>query len=1194
MSHSVCWPTKIDFYPIGNTSPTNLLQHIPPENDACILLLGCGDPRNILYTLYESGGNPASAERRLDFTCCDIEPGILARNILLFTLIAEGEHTKQPQVLWNIFYHLRLDSTSLSVLHEHAAKLAGSSVNLDTWHASTYADFIDITTTSTLAELHRYWTFYAETKVFLPSRREKFRKQFFSGMKKASQANFYISDAMISRSAGPCTAKAMQSSTEASRTFWTTGTTFTSQQDLDAAAKVNPTFAYSLEGERYAVHPSIHPLAAFHLLPVFSVSVENSPPTLGQIYASARAQFSAWCDTFCKCLRTPTRTLRLRFISVEALAFCEALQLKAACADPFIFPRIRPWRVTTLALDGRSYTAGSHPLTFDVIDTSTLSDTLGVVNVLVATRPLLKPSPSATLYTESLLMSGEDPLKAFPDSLCGDTTTMSLFFDLSPTSCLSGYNTQSNTHELIAFSIGTDQHYQERVTWKIPSFLNRATSHAPVPAFDMAQLATLLLEVYHKMFAHEDVAGSLRNAMALSIKTLQALEHVRYCRRSFTAFMRGLMQRVSVSAGRIELCDLFEVMVAADTTLLLGPSRHEDLLLQLHLAGLWSAESLLPGNTLRLANKYRGPFRDWSDVPPVVCVVFVVPRARLLPLDDAGAPVNPPLAAEFGTDRMTNYFCSFEPAFGTLAIEGAGEHARVVITEDPRGRDGGGDVVISVCVPAWLLVAPEMATMARLVLISTPSVTKLNSKYGARMIVHEVSLADSSLVHVLRERPIVPGGTPAAIPYPPRVEPPSAALVVNISTEGNRVDKMTRRMEIQEPTVKRDLASKDTSVVIRQAGASGIELSIGVASRTPLSFPFVVDATQAKLRVARKSSWIEVVASPCSPIRDDLPVEARFPLTVHAHSQSLWAIHRVTMDQLPILQTDNVSAEQIDWLKLHAVLAISDREGGARANGNSDIMGKLKGTIFTILEWAAGLSTQKIAVFELNNTPVGIDTLIFVQNLRLDLSAHAVVADAYVLTLSPALFAKIRHLLPRLSGCSEIDITPEEQAAWKYLLPSLAERCRTWIHAPSCEYRATGARIPLSTEFAQSPLCSCGQGKVSESFLANPTWAPFAPYVTRIALSPLFAVSYLESVGEKLEDLTTWARTVRREAQQQEQRSAGAAATAQEHAIRCGACGSPIAVERPMACSRCKKVAYCGRGCQSKDWKAHKQSCKAA
>jgi len=52
MSHPVLWPKKTFFYPIGNTSPVCLTQALAPEESANVLLLGCGDPRSILYTIY--------------------------------------------------------------------------------------------------------------------------------------------------------------------------------------------------------------------------------------------------------------------------------------------------------------------------------------------------------------------------------------------------------------------------------------------------------------------------------------------------------------------------------------------------------------------------------------------------------------------------------------------------------------------------------------------------------------------------------------------------------------------------------------------------------------------------------------------------------------------------------------------------------------------------------------------------------------------------------------------------------------------------------------------------------------------------------------------------------------------------------------------------------------------------------------
>ena len=40
------------FYPVGNTSAVHLTRNLPLEESASILLLGCGDVRNILFTVY--------------------------------------------------------------------------------------------------------------------------------------------------------------------------------------------------------------------------------------------------------------------------------------------------------------------------------------------------------------------------------------------------------------------------------------------------------------------------------------------------------------------------------------------------------------------------------------------------------------------------------------------------------------------------------------------------------------------------------------------------------------------------------------------------------------------------------------------------------------------------------------------------------------------------------------------------------------------------------------------------------------------------------------------------------------------------------------------------------------------------------------------------------------------------------------
>ena len=61
------------FYPVGNTPAVVLTQGLPNEESARILLLGCGDARNVLATAYYDN------HHTLDITSCDIEPAIIGK-----------------------------------------------------------------------------------------------------------------------------------------------------------------------------------------------------------------------------------------------------------------------------------------------------------------------------------------------------------------------------------------------------------------------------------------------------------------------------------------------------------------------------------------------------------------------------------------------------------------------------------------------------------------------------------------------------------------------------------------------------------------------------------------------------------------------------------------------------------------------------------------------------------------------------------------------------------------------------------------------------------------------------------------------------------------------------------------------------------------------------------------------------------
>ena len=117
----------------------------------------------------------------------------------------------------------------------------------------------------------------------------------------------------------------------------------------------------------------------------------------------------------------------------------------------------------------------------------------------------------------------------------------------------------------------------------------------------------------------------------------------------------------------------------------------------------------------------------------------------------------------------------------------------------------------------------------------------------------------------------------------------------------------------------------------------------------------------------------------------------------------------------------------------------------------------------------------------------------------------------------PLTQARVTRMLPAVQNLVGgkplcITVSEEESILWKQLLPALAERYRyTWTHSDACEYRVQG-RIPLSTAHNENPLCSCGEGRAIEAFPTRSECMPLARYVTRIAISPISAVPYVESM----------------------------------------------------------------------------------
>jgi len=125
------------YHPYGNTPPEDLLQSITTDtSQPDILLLGCGDLRSCLYTLWNNFDRRHSQNfKGVHFVLNDISAGVLARNIIFLYMCTQMPASYDDQVkwvasFWAIWYCHEL-------LPQHKEVLMDALSNLLRWSTST-------------------------------------------------------------------------------------------------------------------------------------------------------------------------------------------------------------------------------------------------------------------------------------------------------------------------------------------------------------------------------------------------------------------------------------------------------------------------------------------------------------------------------------------------------------------------------------------------------------------------------------------------------------------------------------------------------------------------------------------------------------------------------------------------------------------------------------------------------------------------------------------------------------------------------------------------------------------------------------------------------------------------------------------------------------------------------------------------
>ncbi|PPQ92791.1 hypothetical protein CVT25_003902 [Psilocybe cyanescens] len=1189
MAHPVHWPKKFFFYPIGNTSPVCLTQELSPEQDANILLVGCGDCRSILYTVHH---DLAPRYRNLDITCCDWEPAVLARNILLLTMSADGI---APATAWAIFYHFFLDQSAYNILLAQCRTLVQVSIDMKSWKISKYGHYLRFCTDQSLAEVRRNWILYLETENLTETGRKSMQNSVMASI--LSVRNKKVRGVMKSpRAAGPLFLSLLDECGKLYETYWSTGVV-----DPDGSQVLpyaNPTFIYSLSGSQFNVHGGTHPLMSFHLAPALASakhSKTSSISTIKRLVFCAKDQFDSWYMSFrTRVAVGSSANLVIRFFVGESLAFCRALQrckeMKSMETGIYAYP----WGGTQIHFDAEDYThsaSRSAPLSFNVIDTSNLTDHIGLINILLVTVPLLQRKPWTVLLTNTLVQPVYGEASALTDLTCGDVPTIALLLGIAPSAYLSHFTTHSNKHEVLMSMLAQGPNFEQLISWKFPHFVF-ANPNTAVPQLDQQpvtlvcdakKLAQFLISIYLKMFEDENFLLLLNDH---SLESVNKRINVHYLRESLAALFEFVRKRAAVDWAQLR--SIFLNSLIGDRVLLMGSNNYQDLLCQLSLRNVLGEAHDCPLTRLATLHKPHGCFKGWATVPPVVCVVLKVPRLRLKVLEDMqadeiGVPI---LQCESQGVNFHNIHPSIRPIFGDITVSRANSEPQVVINEDLRGWKGDSPLIVTFYISSWTLVLdPPESLRIGFHIRSTPStVHKIMPKLGSTFTIYSTNLTDTEHIQIVRHRPDNPEEYPSLRTSSGQATlldvNPGQNVVAHFDGSGCKVGMLTIRDNVTDTEAAKSLA-KGANVSVVPVADSTVLVSFK-EYRKHFVFPFPIFIRQIKTKIARKSSYIEIDAYVRPNYNDFLdPSLNSFSIARHDSQINLINMHYLDLGNIPSL--DLLSNQQkFQWLYTHLATSLSNPENQTRTKstqGSHGALREVQSTITSIFEhFASNKSKERNPYCLFNpNDEVGMYAFIYVNDMKLDLSSQTIVLDACLIPLYSGMPDR-GHILEWIADCNpnRIITCNDETRAWMLLLPALAERCRTWKHFESCDYLITAIPASLGKQEC-SPLCSCGKGHNLGLFATLSKWKVLHKEATRVAISPLFAFSFMEKTN-------AWPmnRNTSMSSKIQDNISLSSSGC-----TNCDGPGKP----KILLCGRCKRVKYCSSECQKKHWKEHKGHC---
>jgi hypothetical protein len=317
-------------------------------------------------------------------------------------------------------------------------------------------------------------------------------------------------------------------------------------------------------------------------------------------------------------------------------------------------------------------------------------------------------------------------------------------------------------------------------------------------------------------------------------------------------------------------------------------------------------------------------------------------------------------------------------------------------------------------------------------------------------------------------------------------------------------------------------------------------------------------------------------------------------------------LHYIQPQCLPKLYV-GASESFYKWLRCCTSIASSFSRGETKIQENawaSDITNKpgrlgIKESIELMYGNIFGLGgQQKAFIFSLQASS-GEIAKIFVDGVRMDVSNQTVLLDAAIIPSYSKTSTEVDWIMANtMHDQSTVSHMANDMEVpfWIHLLPTFVERCRSWVHKSTCEYKVKGASIPLSSKLHEQTICTCGMGVFPDGYLKNfKQFKSLRKYAVRAAIPVIYA-SPISSPGA-LQPVPTGSAKPQAAKPKPKPKPKPTPRPENLDAKKgtCFACGAKKAEKGGdlLKCSGCRFAQYCSKECQTSEWKnGHKLICK--